>query len=96
MLIAFLNVHGIIHKKFIPIATIVNFQYYLGVMDRLGKRIQRVRPQQWKKKDFFLLHDNAPAHMAAVVVQFLAKKHVPVLNHLSYSSNLVPSDFFVP
>jgi len=43
-------------------------------MDRLLKRIQRVRPAAFCCRDFFLLHDNMPAHKAASVCQFLTQK----------------------
>jgi len=44
-------------------------------MDRLLKRIQRVRPAAFCCRDFFLLHDNAPAHKAASVFKFLTQKN---------------------
>jgi len=43
-------------------------------MDRLLKRIQRVRPVAFCCRDFFLLHDNVPAQKAASVCQFLTPK----------------------
>ena len=43
-------------------------------MDRLLKRIQRVRPAAVCSRDFFLLHDNAPAHKTASFCQFLTQK----------------------
>ena len=43
-------------------------------MDRLLKRIQWVRPVAFCSLDFFLLQDNAPAHKAASVCQFLTPK----------------------
>jgi hypothetical protein len=43
-------------------------------MDRLLLRIQRVRPAAFCSRDFFFLHDNAPAHKAASVCQFLTQK----------------------
>jgi len=43
-------------------------------MDRLLKRIQRVRPATFYSPDLFLLHDNVPAHKAASVCQFLTPK----------------------
>jgi hypothetical protein len=48
-------------------------------MDRLLKRIQQVHPAAICSRDFFLLHDNAPAHKAASVCQFLTKKNVITL-----------------
>nr|KAF7434814.1 hypothetical protein H0235_003005 [Vespula pensylvanica] len=50
---------------------------------------------QWKKKDFFLLHDNALVHRTAAVAQFLGKKQVSVFNHPPYSLDLAPSNFFL-
>jgi len=42
-----------------------------------------------------MLHDNAPAHTAAIVTQFLARKMIPTLDHPPYSSNLSPLDNFL-
>jgi histone-lysine N-methyltransferase SETMAR len=44
---------------------------------------------------FFLLHDNAPAHSAAIIRQFLTQKQIVTLNHLSYLPDLSPSDYFL-
>jgi len=49
-------------------------QTYKGEMDRLLKRIQRVRPAAFCSRDSFLLQDNAPVHTAASVCQFLTPK----------------------
>ena len=62
------------HKEFLPKGKTVNSEFYKGVMDRLLKRIQRVRPPALYSRDFFLLHDNAPAHKAASVCQFFDPK----------------------
>jgi hypothetical protein len=43
-------------------------------MDRLLKRIQWVRPAAFCSRDLFLLHDNTPAHKAAILPDFLPKK----------------------
>ena len=56
--------------------------FYKGVMDRLLKRIQRVRPAAFSSRDFFLLRINAPAHNAASVCQFFTPKNVTTLYHL--------------
>jgi hypothetical protein len=44
MLINFFDSQGIVHKEFISEEETVNTELYKGVMDRLLKRIQRVRP----------------------------------------------------
>ena len=70
------------HKEFVPEGKTVNVEFYKGVMDRLLKRIQLVRPAAFCTLDFFLLHDNAPAHKAEIFANFLHKNgttlyHVP-------------------
>ena len=85
------------HKEFVPEGKTVNAEFYKGVMDRLLKRIQRVRPAALSSRDFFLLHDNTPAHKAASVCQFLNQKNVITLYPppLPYSPNLSPPDYFL-
>ena len=64
-------------------------------MFHLLKRTRRVRPASFCCRDFFLLHDNAPAHKAASVYQFLTEKNVTILYHLPYSPGLSPPDCFL-
>ena len=42
-----------------------------------------------------LLHDNASSHKCEVVRSILASEKVKVLNHLPYSPDLSPCDFFL-
>jgi histone-lysine N-methyltransferase SETMAR len=42
-----------------------------------------------------LHHNNAPAHTALSVSQFLASKEITMLEHPPYSLDLAPSDFFI-
>jgi hypothetical protein len=63
-----------VNKELAPEGKIVNAEFYNGVMDGLLKRIQRVRAVAFCSRDFFLLHNNAPAHKAASVCQFLTQK----------------------
>lgn len=57
----------VVHKEFVLEGVIVNSQYYNSVLDKL-KLIGRVRPAQFFfcTCDFFILHDNAPANIAAI------------------------------
>jgi hypothetical protein len=79
MLIIFFNSQGVVREEFLPKGKTLNAEFYKGVMDRLLKRIQRVHPAAFCSRDFFLLHDNAPAHKAASVCQFLIQKNVTKL-----------------
>jgi len=90
MLILFFDSQGIVHKQFVQEGCTVNAEYYIGVLYRLISRIRRVRPALYSTRDFFLLHDNAPAHSAAKIRQFMIKKQVAILNHPPQSPDLSP------
>jgi len=94
MLIIFFDSQGVVHKEFVPEWKTVNAEFYKEVMDRLLKRIHRVRPAAFCSRDFFLLHDDAPAHKAVRVCQFLTKKSYNPLSS-SYSPDLSPPDYFL-
>jgi hypothetical protein len=64
-------------------------------MDRLLKRIHRVRPAAFCCRDLFLLHDNTPAHKVASVCQYFTPKNVTNLHHPQYSPDLPPPDNFL-
>jgi len=70
----FSDSQGVLHKEFVPEGKTVNEEFYKYVMDRLLKRIQRVRPAAFCSREFFLLHDDAPAHKSASVCQFWTPK----------------------
>ncbi|XP_011859721.1 PREDICTED: histone-lysine N-methyltransferase SETMAR-like [Vollenhovia emeryi] len=62
MLICFFDRRGVVHREFVPPGQTVNASFYVDVLDRLRKRVLRVRPDMadsWK-----LHHDNAPCHTA--------------------------------
>ena len=60
---------------------------------RLRKRAQRVRTDI--ADDWVLHHDNAPAHTALSIREFLAKKNIPVLPDPPYSPDLAPCEFYL-
>jgi hypothetical protein len=74
MLIIFFDSQGVVLKEFIPEGKTVNVEIYKGAMDRLLKRIQWVHPAVFCSQEFFLLHNNVPAHKIANVCQFLTQK----------------------
>jgi len=80
-LINFFDSQGLVHKEFLPEGKRVNAEFYKGIMDLLLKHIQRVRPAAFCSWDFFVLHDNALAHKAASVCQFLTQKIVTTRYH---------------
>ena len=81
ILIVFFDAKGVIHREFVPEGQKVNAEFYVGVLDRLLKRIRRFRTAKFQSNEGFFLHDNAPSHNAAIVKKFLAKRNVAVLHH---------------
>ena len=93
MLITFFDSRGLIHHKFVPQGQTVNQHFYQEVLERLMLRMQQVRCKQWENSAWLLHHDNAPAHKAPSVRQFLAKRQVTELSHLPYLPDMAPCDF---
>jgi len=87
----FFDSQGIVHTEFLPQGHTVNQFYYRKILGRLRKRVVRVRPSTANN---WILHHNAPCHMAISVIEFLAKKGIPVVPQPPYSPNLSPCDFF--
>ncbi|KAL4126973.1 hypothetical protein QTP88_011171 [Uroleucon formosanum] len=92
MMICFFD-KGIVHKEFVPPGQTVNQHFYLKVLDRLRKRVIRVRPEI--AKTWILHHDNAPCHRAFSVSRFLTSKNIAVLPQAPYSPDMSPCDFFL-
>ena len=72
MLICSFDSQGVVHKEFVPQGQTVDKQYYREVLERLIKRVYRVRPEI--ADTWMTHHDNAPCHTAISVNEFLATK----------------------
>jgi len=94
MLLTFFYIRGIVRYKFVPAGQIVNQVYYLGVLERLREKVRRKRPELFANNSWVLHQENAPAHIALSMSEFLATKQITVLEHPAYSPDLAPSDFF--
>jgi hypothetical protein len=80
-----------VHKECVPPGQTVNHAFYKDVLEWIRKQVQWVRRDI--ADDWVLQHDNAPAHTALSIREFLAKKNIPVLPHHLYSPDLAPCDF---
>jgi len=63
----------------------VNKEMYIAFLRRLRDAVRRKRPEKWRTKSWFLLHDNAPAHRSVSVNYFLARtmwQHWSILHTL--------------
>jgi len=92
ILICFFDSQGIVHKEFVPPGQTVNQTFYREVLERLRKRVARVRPGI--ARTWMLHHDNAPYHTAVSINEFLAEKNIPVVPQPPFSPSLSPCDLF--
>jgi len=90
----FSDLHRIVRAEFVPRNTMVNSEYYKGLLECLRNDVHRKRPEKWAK-GFILHHDNAPCHTSLLVLQFLSNKNITVCPHPPYSLDLAPCDFWL-
>jgi hypothetical protein len=86
------DIRGIVHKEFESPGQTINGKFYCEVLKRLREGIRRKRPGKWKKNNWFLHHDIAPAHTSLVVRQFLTSKNITVIPP-PHSPDFAPCDF---
>ena len=94
MLIMFFDIRGIVHHEFAPEGQTVYARFYCSFLHRLREDIRRNWPEVWHA-DNCLLHDNAPAHQALIMREFLIHNSIITLPHPPYSPDLAPCDFFL-
>ncbi len=93
MLICFFDSHRMVHRKFVAPGQTVNQTYYREVLDRLRKRVKRLRPDT--AQTWIFHHDDTSVHNAFSVTKFLTSKGIVVLPQLQYSPDLSLCDFFL-
>ncbi|KAJ4442525.1 hypothetical protein ANN_04112 [Periplaneta americana] len=81
--------------EFIPEGRTVTKELYVEILRRLRDAVRRKRPEKWVENNWFLMHDNAPAHRAIIVKNFLARHNITALDHPPYSPDLSPPDYFL-
>jgi hypothetical protein len=94
MLITFFDIKGIVHFEFIIQGQTVNQAYYVAILKRLREAVLRKRLELCSIYRI-LHHDNAPAHEALFVMQFVAQKSMTGMAHPSLSPDLAPNDFWL-
>ncbi|KAJ4442071.1 hypothetical protein ANN_11937 [Periplaneta americana] len=72
-----------------------NERIVVETLRRLWDAVRRKRPEKWVENNWFLMHDNAPAHRAIIVKNFLARHNITALDHPPYSPDLSPPDYFL-
>jgi len=94
MLIVFFDIQGTVMADWVPSSQTVNHLCYIEVLMKLHERVKRKQPELWKN-GWILHQDNAPAHNALSVKQFLANKNITVLEHPPYIPDLTPCNFIL-
>ena len=79
----------------VPKGRTVTGKFYKNVVLRKLKNYYKSRRPKTGLKYVRLLHDNAPAHKARIVTDFLESEKVTVLLHPLYSPDLAPCDYFL-
>ncbi|XP_027233874.2 uncharacterized protein [Penaeus vannamei] len=95
MLITFFDVRGIVHCEFLSQGQTISQHIYKKILQRLLCSMREKRQELWQDNSWLLHHDNAPAHSALSIRQFLAEKSIAVLEQPPYSPDLAPCDFFL-
>ena len=88
MLLAFFDVHGIVHAEFLPQGQTINQHVYKNILLRLMRSVREKRRELRETRSWLLYHDNAPAHNTVEIWEFLAKNSIAVLEQPPYSLDL--------
>jgi hypothetical protein len=59
----------------------VNQDIHIDIPRHLRDAFRRKPPEKWRTNSWFLLHDNAPAHLSVLFKDFLAKIKVTIMKH---------------
>ena len=94
MLITFFDIKGIVHFEFLPQGQTVNQYVFKEILRCLMRSVRDKRRDLWENNAWVLHHDNAPAHSALSIRQFLSEMNVPTLEKPPYSPDLAVCDFF--
>ena len=95
MLVAFFDIHEIVHAEFLPQGQTINQHVHKNILRRLMRSVREKRRELWETRSWLLHHDNAPAPNALGIREFLVKNNIAVLEQPPYSPDLAPCDFFL-
>ena len=93
MLILFFDDQGLVFQYWVPQGHGVNARLYSQVLAELKEAVRRRRPQF--RRNWALLHDNAPAHRSDLAQRFLQRHGIQQVPHPAYSPDLSPCDYWI-
>ena len=95
MLIAFLMSMELSTQNSCHKAKTINQHVYKNVLRRLMRYVWEKRRELWETRSWLLHHDNAPAHNALRIREFLAKNSIAVQEQPPYAPDLARCDLFL-
>ena len=95
MLITFFDVHEIVHAEFLPQGQTIDQHVYKNILRRLMRSVREKIRELWETRSWLFHNDNATAHNALAILEFLDKNNIAVLEQAPYSPDLAPCDFFL-
>ena len=91
----FVNANGIVTRYPVPRGRSITANLFTSkILPKLHQFYKKRRPKTGFK-GIKLLHDNAPAHKAKLIQDYLRRHKVAELPHPAYSPDLAPCDFFL-
>ena len=86
---------GIVLNHIVPDETIVNGDYYSGVLREQLRRAIRNKRLELYRSGLILHQDNAPVHVSRVAKQTMSDLNIEPLQHPPYSPDQAICDFFL-
>ena len=83
----FFDIQGIVMVEWVSSGQTVNQQFYIEVLTKLHECVRREQLELWRN-GWILHQDNAPAHNALSLKQFLANKNITVGTHPTRQTSL--------
>jgi histone-lysine N-methyltransferase SETMAR len=94
MLTVFIDIHGPLLLKWMPVGATINAQSYCDTLQNLRWAIKNKRPGKLSRR-VLMLHDNARPHAVHATRDTLRRFGWGVLDHPPYSPDLSPCDYHV-
>ncbi len=95
MLTVFFDESGEVLVDFKDPKVTVDSDNYCDILRKLKEQLRRRRPDKWAGRNFFLHHDNAPAHTAAITLALIGSSGIEMIPHPPYSPDLAPCDYYL-
>ena len=94
MMMIFCDPDGVVLTKYLPRGTTINGPCHASIIERLHSVI--VEKGRGKvSHGVLLLHDKVPIHKCSIVQAAIRQAAFIELNHLAYSPDIAPSDYYL-